>query len=80
MHDLAIRGDRTEIAIDDGTIAAAAPEVGGVREELDARGLTIFSGVIDVHLAFHEAVHRAGSAAALKVRTTFLAELERAHA
>jgi allantoinase len=54
MHDLAIRGDLAEIAINDGVIAAVAPEVGGAREEIDARGLTIFPGLIDVHLHFNE--------------------------
>jgi allantoinase len=60
MHDLAIRngaivaGATAEIAVEDGVIAAIAPEVSGAREEIDARGLTIFPGLIDAHLHFNE--------------------------
>jgi len=60
MHDLAIRngvlasGDAADIAVDDGVIAEVAPEVAGAREEIDARGLTIFPGLIDVHLHFNQ--------------------------
>lgn len=60
MHDLAIRGGTlaggaaADIAVEDGVIVAVAPEVGGARQEIDAHGLTIFPGLIDVHLHFNE--------------------------
>src|SRR5271157_1774995 len=43
-----------DIAIEDGQIAAIGPELAGAREEMDARGLHIFPGVIDVHLHFNQ--------------------------
>ena len=52
MVDLLIRGDALDIAIEDGVIVglAAAP----AKRELDARGLMILPGVIDVHVHFNE--------------------------
>src|SRR5206468_2782226 len=43
-----------DIAISDGIIEAVGPDLPGGREEVDARGLTIFPGLIDVHLHFNE--------------------------
>ncbi|HLZ21218.1 MAG TPA: amidohydrolase family protein, partial [Ktedonobacterales bacterium] len=44
-----------DIAIADGRIAVCAPEIeGDVAEEIDARGLHIFPGVIDTHVHFNE--------------------------
>lgn len=60
MHDLVIRNGAvvpaglTDIAIDDGVIIEIAPQLPGAREEIDAAGLTIFPGLIDVHLHFNE--------------------------
>jgi len=54
MPDLAIRGDAQDIAIEDGKIAAIGPELPGAAEEVDARGLHVFPGLIDVHLHFNE--------------------------
>ena len=63
MSDLVIRGGtlvtplgshRADIAIEDGVIAAIEPELSGGREELNARGLAILPGLIDVHLHFNE--------------------------
>ena len=60
MYDLVIRhgaiagGGMADIAVDDGRIAAIGHELPGGREEVDARGLTIFPGLIDVHLHFNE--------------------------
>jgi allantoinase len=54
MHDVVIRGDRADIAIDDGRIAAIGPDLGEAREEIDAQGLTVLPGLIDVHLHFNE--------------------------
>ncbi len=54
MPDLVIRGDAHDIAIQDGKIIAIAPQLPGAVEELDARGLYVFPGLIDVHLHFNE--------------------------
>jgi allantoinase len=43
-----------DLAIEGGRIAAIAPELAGEGEEIDARGLTIFPGLIDVHVHFNE--------------------------
>src|SRR4051794_5614448 len=51
-HDLLIRGDERDIAIEDGRIAAFA--AGPAREEIDARGLDVLPGVIDAHVHFNE--------------------------
>jgi allantoinase len=54
MPDLLVRGDALDIAIEDGKIVASGPELPGAAEEIDARGLHIFPGLIDVHLHFNE--------------------------
>jgi len=60
MHDLVIRhgtiagAGPSDIAVEQGRIAAVGPELPAAREEIDARGLTIFPGLIDVHLHFNE--------------------------
>ena len=63
MTDLVIRGgsvvrnnevEALDIAIADGVITDVGPELPSGREEIDARGLTIFPGLIDVHLHFNE--------------------------
>ena len=43
-----------DIAIEEGRIAAIAPGLPGAAEEIDARGLTVFPGLIDVHVHFNE--------------------------
>lgn len=73
MHDLVIRGGQVvtaagviaaDIAIEDERIGAIGHDVGAGKEEMDARGLTIFPGVIDVHVHFNEPgrTHWEGSA------------------
>src|SRR5271169_4571400 len=61
--DLVIRGGTVvtgaglisaDVSIDGGRIVAVDPDLPGGREEIDARDLTIFPGVIDVHLHFNE--------------------------
>ena len=37
---------RTDLAVEDGRIAAIAPELPGAREEIDARGMAIFPGLM----------------------------------
>ena len=63
MPDLILRGGTlvtpdalvaADLAIEDGRIAAIAPDLPGAATEIDARGLHIFPGVIDVHLHFNE--------------------------
>jgi allantoinase len=54
MPDLVVRGDALDIAIEDGKIVAIGPELPGAADEIDARGLHVFSGLIDVHLHFNE--------------------------
>jgi len=54
MPDLVVRGDALDIAIEEGRIAAIGPELPGAANEIDARGLHVFPGLIDVHLHFNE--------------------------
>lgn len=63
MFDTVIRGGRvvlpggvaeTDIAIEDGRIAVTGPGLGGARSEIDASGLHVFPGVVDIHLHFNE--------------------------
>jgi allantoinase len=54
MADTVVRGDTLDIAIEDGKIVAIGPELPGAAEEIDARGLHVFPGLIDVHLHFNE--------------------------
>ena len=54
MFDLVLRGDRTDIAIEDGLIAAIGPGLGGGKHEIDAAGLAVLPGLIDIHLHFNE--------------------------
>jgi allantoinase len=73
MHDLVIRGGQVvtaagvisaDIAIEDEQITEIGPDIDAGKEEMDARGLTIFPGVIDVHVHFNEPgrTHWEGSA------------------
>jgi len=43
-----------DLAVEDGVIAAIGPELPGEAAEIDARGLTVFPGLIDVHVHFNE--------------------------
>jgi allantoinase len=43
-----------DLAVEDGRIAAIGPELPGEAEEIDARGLTVLPGLIDVHVHFNE--------------------------
>jgi allantoinase len=54
MADLAIRGDEFDIGVEDGLISAVGRELPGAKTEIDARGLAILPGLIDVHLHFNE--------------------------
>lgn len=64
MWDLVVRGGtlilptgpaRADLAVQDGVIARIAPEIAGpAREELDATGLYVFPGAVDVHVHFNE--------------------------
>ena len=63
MPDLAIRGGhivtpagvtKADITIEDGLFHAVGPELSACPREIDATGLTVFPGLIDVHLHFNE--------------------------
>jgi allantoinase len=63
VNDLVIRGgtlvtpdgiQRADLAIDDGTISEVSDDAPGGRHEIDAGGLHVFPGIIDVHLHFNE--------------------------
>jgi allantoinase len=63
MTDLLLRGGTivtpeglttADLAIKDSQIAAIAPDLPGAAREIDARGLHVFPGIIDVHLHFNE--------------------------
>ena len=63
MFDLVIRGGtvvnadgvlEADIAIENGVFAAVAPDLPEGAQEIDAKGLTVFPGLIDVHLHFNE--------------------------
>jgi len=63
MTDLLIRngqaviGQRViaaDIAIEDGLISAIGPELSGAKHEVDASGLTILPGLLDVHVHFND--------------------------
>src|SRR5580700_747927 len=73
MHDLVIRGGQVvtpagvvsaDIAIEDERIIEIRQDLGAGKEEMDARGLTVLPGVIDVHVHFNEPcrTHWEGSA------------------
>ena len=63
MSDLVLRGgtlvtpsglQRADIEVIDGAISGVSPEASPGREEIDASGLLVLPGVIDVHLHFNE--------------------------
>jgi allantoinase len=62
MSDVVIRGatlvveglPNADIAIEGGRIQTVGPDLPGAKEEIDAYGLHVFPGVIDVHLHFNE--------------------------
>ena len=63
MPDVIIRGGvivqstgvvQSDLAIESGRISAIGPQLPGAACEIDARGLTVFPGVIDDHLHFNE--------------------------
>ena len=63
MPDLVIRGGKVLtpdglvkacVAIEDERISAVAPELGGATDEIDASGLVVLPGLIDVHVHFNE--------------------------
>jgi allantoinase len=73
MYDLVIRGGQVvtpagvvsaDIAIEDERIIEIRQDLGAGKEEMDARGLTVLPGVIDVHVHFNEPgrTHWEGSA------------------
>ncbi len=45
---------RADIAVQDGVISAVGPDLFSDGDDLDARGLTVFPGLIDIHVHFNE--------------------------
>jgi allantoinase len=73
---------QADIAIADEAIAAVAPEIEGMgREEIDARGLHVLPGAVDIHVHFNEPGRTdwegwaTGSAACAVGGTTTVAEM-----
>ena len=63
MVDLVVRGGTVvttdgqslaDLAIEDGRIVDVSPDLAGGRDEVDASGLLVLPGVIDVHVHFNE--------------------------
>lgn len=63
MFDLVVRGGslvlrdgvvKADLGIAEGRIQAIEPEAGSGKEEIDARGLHVFPGVVDGHVHFNE--------------------------
>lgn len=63
MADVIVRGGtlvtadgrrQADLAIEDGCISEVSPALSGAAEEIDARGLLVLPGLIDVHLHFNE--------------------------
>lgn len=91
LYDAIVRGGTTvsgdaaspaDIAIADETIVVIAPEIEGTaREEIDARGLHVLPGVVDIHVHFNEPGRTGwegwatGSAACAVGGTTTVAEM-----
>ena len=66
MTDVVVRGgtvvtpegvNPADVAIEDGVISVIGPELAGGFQEIDARGLFVFPGMIDVHVHFNEPGH-----------------------
>jgi allantoinase len=73
VTDLVIRGgvvvtgsatSHADVAITDGLISAVGRGLPGGRQEIDARGLHVLPGLIDVHLHFNEPGHESWEGAA----------------
>lgn len=91
MHDLIVRGGKVvtpdgarvaDVAIADGEFVEVAPEIAGpAREEIDARGLLVLPGAVDIHVHFNEPGRTewegwaSGSAASAVGGTTTVAEM-----
>ena len=73
---------RADVAIEGGRIVEIAPQISGeAREEIDARGLHILPGIVDIHLHFNEPGHADWEGAAMGSRAlaagggTFFADM-----
>jgi allantoinase len=73
VPDLVVRGGRLvtpdavveqDVSVEDGVISAIGPALPGATEEIDARGLVVLPGVVDVHVHFNEPGREAWEGAA----------------
>jgi allantoinase len=55
---------RADVAIDDRLISEVGPDLPAGRQEIDARGLHVLPGIVDVHLHFNEPGHESWEGAA----------------
>ncbi len=53
-HDLVVRGDRWDVAVDGGVIVAVGADVGAGRAEIDARGMLVLPGGVDAHVHLND--------------------------
>ena len=71
---------RADVAIEGGRIVEIAPQISGeAREEIDARGLHILPGIVDIHLHFNEPGHAdwEGAATGSRALATLHADFSR---
>ena len=47
-HDLVVRGDAWDVAVEGGAIAEVGPGLGPGRDEVDARGLLVYAFAAEV--------------------------------
>jgi allantoinase len=53
-YDVVVRGDHLHVGVVDGLIADVGPELGPGREEIDARGLAVLTGMVDAHVHLND--------------------------
>jgi allantoinase len=53
-HDLVVRGDEWDVAVDDGVVAEVGPALAAGREEIDARGHLVLAGGVDAHVHLND--------------------------
>jgi allantoinase len=54
VHELVIRGRLEDVGVTDGVISAVGPDLPAGAEEIDATGLLVLPGVVDVHVHLND--------------------------